>query len=511
VLRRNIIFAACAASTIASNAGATGFTDVGEEVHPRESTEVKVEGYFRTRAEYLYNLDLDRGLTPSGQPLFPVPLDDPTGQGLSGADMRLRTDVSVFAPGESVAVKARLDWLDDVSMGSVPASTTQPTGAAVNIKRAWGEVRTPIGMFAAGRMGSSWGLGILANGGDCLDCDGGDAADRVAFITPILGHIFAIAYDFGMVSPTAYAKDGIRSIGLAPTTGANTLTIAALKYTKPSSIVRRNTAGLATLDYGAYFSYRSQLRDSATTEAPASGAALLGRGLTASALDFWARFVTRWVHVEVEAVYLSARVEDASLIPGVHYRTPVTSSQLGAALESEVAEPTGAYGVGFDTGYASGDPAPGFGAYPSTNTNPQPGDLDGLQAHPPTDTTVDNFRFHPDYRIDRILFHEIIGLVTDAVYLRPHARVRIYDSSPSTLTFSTAAIASWAVYASSTPGLQHPLGLEIDPTLTYETRDGLLFALEYAVLFPWSGLDNPQLGLKAFPAQSWRARMVLRF
>jgi hypothetical protein len=97
------------------------------------------------------------------------------------------------------------------------------------------------------------------------------------------------------------------------------------------------------------------------------------------------------------------------------------------------------------------------------------------------------------------------------VYLRPHARVRLYDSSPSTLTFSTAAIASWAVYASSTPGLQHPLGLEIDPTLTYATRDGLIFALEYAVLFPWSGLDNPQLGLKATPAQSWRARMVLRF
>ncbi|MFI5302973.1 MAG: TIGR04551 family protein, partial [Polyangiales bacterium] len=495
----------------AATAHATGFTDVGEDLHARDKTEVSVDGYFRTRAEYLYNLDLDRGLTPSGQALFPVPLDSPRGQALSGADMRLRTDVSIYAPGESVAVKARLDWIDDVSMGSVPVSSAQPTGAAVNVKRAWGEVRTPIGMLAAGRMGSSWGLGILANGGDCLDCDGGDAADRVAFVTPLLGHIFAVAYDFGSVSPTAYQKDGLRSIGLAPSTGANTLTIAALRYHTPSSLVRRNTAGLATLDYGAYFSYRSQLRDSATTEAPASGAALLGRGLTASAFDMWARFVTRWVRVEIEAVYLSARVEDASMIPGVHYRTPVTSSQLGAALESEIAEPTGAYGLGVDTGYASGDQAPGFGAYPASNAHPQSGDLDGLQANPPRDTTVDNFRFHPDYRIDRILFREIIGLVTDAVYVRPHARVRLYDSAPSSVTFSAAAIASWAVYATSTPGLQHPLGLEIDPTLTYATRDGLLFALEYAVLFPWSGLDNPQLGLAAKPAQSWRARMVLRF
>ena len=29
------------------------------------------------------------------------------------------------------------------------------------------------------------------------------------------------------------------------------------------------------------------------------------------------------------------------------------------------------------------------------------------------DTTVDNFRFHPDYHVDRILFREIIGTVTE--------------------------------------------------------------------------------------------------
>ena len=42
----------------------------------------------------------------------------------------------------------------------------------------------------------------------------------------------------------------------------------------------------------------------------------------------------------------------------------------------------------------------------------KPGDLDGAKANPPFHTNVDNFRFHPDYRIDRILFREIIGTVT---------------------------------------------------------------------------------------------------
>ena len=50
-----------------------------------------------------------------------------------------------------------------------------------------------------------------------------------------------------------------------------------------------------------------------------------------------------------------------------------------------------------------------------------PGQFDGPQANLPRDRTVDNFRFHPDYHIDQILFREIIGTITDAIYIRPHA------------------------------------------------------------------------------------------
>ena len=55
---------------------------------------------------------------------------------------------------------------------------------------------------------------------------------------------------------------------------------------------------------------------------------------------------------------------------------------------------------------------------------------------PPRDRTVDNFRFHPDYRIDRILFREIIGTVTDAVYLRPHARATLAKNEAFAVTAS---------------------------------------------------------------------------
>jgi uncharacterized protein (TIGR04551 family) len=124
---------------------------------------------------------------------------------------------------------------------------------------------------------------------------------------------------------------------------------------------------------------------------------------------------------------------------------------------------------------------------------------------------VDNFRFHPDYRVDRILFREIIGTVTDAVYARPHVKLRLFQSTSGSITASLAAIASMAMFASSTPGLKRPLGVELDPTIAYEGHDGLAVALEHAILFPLAGLDNTAANLAAKPAQLVRLRLAFRF
>lgn len=112
------LIAGAAALIAPATAGATGFTDIGEDIVPRTDVAVRVDGYLRARAVDYYNLDLDRGTTPSGQTLFPVPLGSPGAQSLTYADMRLRTDVAVYAPGGMVAVKARIDLLDNVALGS---------------------------------------------------------------------------------------------------------------------------------------------------------------------------------------------------------------------------------------------------------------------------------------------------------------------------------------------------------------------------------------------------------
>ncbi len=509
----------------AAPAHATGFTDVGQDLEAHPDTAASVHGALRLRAELLDNLDLDRGPTPSGDPLFPVPLHDPNGQLLFGADLRLRTDLAFYAPGGSVAVKARIDVLDDLVLGSTPdtvpsATTSQraPDAAAFRVERAYGEALTPVGLFAAGRMGAHWGLGILANGGDCADCDRGDAADRVAFVTPVAGHIWAAAFDWSATGPVGRRADGIRGVDLEPTDDVRTVTFAVLRWRDDRARARRARAGKTTFEYGAYVSHRWQTNDIPAAYLPATDPPGLGpsqvvaRHLTATAVDVWMRVTAPTLRVELEAAFLGGRIGDTSLVPGVRLRDAITTTQYGGAIESEWTPAGPVLGLGLDAGFASGDDAPGFGAFPGANDPPPTaGDLDGPQAAVPHDTTVDNFRFHSDYRVDRILFREIVGTVTDAIYVRPHARYTVARFGAGRLDASLAAIASWAVEPTSTPGNARALGVEIDPTLAYTSDDGFALALEHAVLFPLAGLDDPTGTLSARPAQVLRLRAAFVF
>lgn len=514
-----LLFALVAlAALLPCAARATGFTDVDAPASTGE-TQLLVNGALRTRIDALHNLDLDRGLTPSGLPLFPVPAGDPLGQTLTGGDLRLRFDLGVVAPNGGFAVKVRADVLDNITLGGAAvgmpaATTTQRPSGAIGLKRAYGEAYTPFGVLSAGRMGSHWGLGLLANGGDCADCDSGDSVDRLAFLSPMLGHIVAAAYDFSATGPVAPRVDGLRPVDLAPRANVQSITFAILNWRSDRSRERRRKTGKTTFDYGAYFSRRTQEQDVPATWLPVAmpvgidAAQVVPRDYAATAVDGWLRLVTPTLRVEVEAAMLLARIGQTSLLPGVLMRGEATSTQFGAALESEYGATDAAFRFGLDAGFASGDPAPGFGAFPAVlGPAPKAGELDGAQAAYPADLRADNFRFHSDYRIDRLLFREIIGTVTDVVYVRPHLRWRLIDAGPGSLTFSAAGVVSFAVEPTSTPNGTRPLGLELDPSLTWTHVDGFSIAFDSAVLFPLSAFDNAAQGLSARPAALARLRL----
>ncbi len=486
---------------------------------PREHTELVVHGSLRVRDAQLYNLDLDRGLDSRGQPVAPVPLGG--GQRLDAMDLRARTDVAFYAPGVGVAVKARIDWLDDVQLGGdpelnggTPATSSGQRPSAVVIERAWGEALTPFGTLAAGRMGANFGLGMAANGGDCEDCSGGDAADRIAFVMPVFGHLLAAAYDIAARGPFTASRDGRTAIALEPSDRAAGPTVAILKIHSPAALARRAEAGRASLEYGAYVTHRSQDRDVPASYLPTAstmdltGTDLVARGFSTTIAGGWMRASGSRFRLEAELAYARADLAQPSVIPGAEITTPVTSRQLGFALESDLMLGPGK--LGFDAGYASGDDAPGFGAFPVLGeTAPMAGAFDGPQANPPRDTTVDNFRFHPDYHIDQVLFREIIGTVTDAIYVRPHARAGIWSVGPGRFELGAALVASWANEATSTPSGQKALGIEIDPQLRYASHDGFAATIDYGLLLPGAAFDNTNL--KAKPAQVFRARVGFAF
>lgn len=512
---------------------AQGLPQLSESLKPiMENEGLSVHGYFRTRGEALGNLDLDRGLTPSGGAFFSIPLSDPKGQTLTSFDSRLRIDSQFTGPGSGWAIKARLDALDNVHWGSRPEGdppsgraptpagtpTQKATGDGLSLRWLYGEVRTPVGLLALGRMGNQWGLGMLANGGSCDTCDSSDSVDRIAFITPLFDHIVAVAYDMSASGPVDRRANPTRFIDLDRKDNVQTVTVAAGRFLSDWGLRRRRKAQKTTLQYGAYATYRWQTHDIPLSYLPvASPVALtpaqsVARGYRATGLDGWFKASLPNGRIELEVAALYATVDDASLFPGVRYDAPVKSTQYGAALESEWWFLDRALTLGLDAGFASGDSAPGFGAFPSpTGTYPQVGDLEGPQALPPYDRSLNNFRFHPDYRIDRIFFREILGTVTDAIYVRPHIDSVLLQAGPSRISADLALIYSQAVEPNSTPTGKLPLGIEIDPSLNYQHEDGFRAALEYAFFQPLAALDNPDLGLAARHAHLLRMRLMFVF
>src|SRR5690606_8816313 len=112
-----------------------------------------------------------------------------------------------------------------------------------------------------------WGLGVLANDGNCLDCNFGDSPDRVLFVTKILGHYFVPAWDFVSegYSSLDILTDNLNSRGQPfdpeQTDDVNQFILAVFKRDKEEDIKRMLEAGELVLNYGTYQVYRTQARD----------------------------------------------------------------------------------------------------------------------------------------------------------------------------------------------------------------------------------------------------------
>src|SRR3954463_16312246 len=238
-------------------------------------------GYLRLRGEFFHNMDLDRGPDPSGNLLFPGPFIGTGGNNSqSDANFRFRFEPTLEV-SEDLSIHFQADILDNVLLGSSPVTdayldpftpvsllANRRGAGAVNVKRAWARVNTTLGELLFGRMGYHWGLGILHNDGNCLDCDFGDTYDRVAFQPrEIKGHNVSLMFDVlakGAFTTGEFGELG-RSVDADTLDDGYRLGIAITRLDTPETIKRKLDAGEWVLNYGVLGDYRTQAWDTVTT------------------------------------------------------------------------------------------------------------------------------------------------------------------------------------------------------------------------------------------------------
>ncbi len=486
-----------------------------------------LDGYLRTRGALFVNHDLDRGGTPTtGEPIFPIPPSG--GQALGSMDVRLRLDLGIHI-GDVVSVHARVDALDNLVLGSTPegyprtrwtptvwATTGQEAPSAginsvadsIQLKQAWGQVLTPVGLLAVGRMGlPRWGLGVVAAGADGLDDDFDDDVDRIAFATRFREHFVGMSFDLNAIGPTTTTSAGAstrRAVDLEPRDNVYTLSVALGRDTPHHAIRRRALADKATFDYGIYATYRWQraefpafyLMGIAGQDETWTTDDAVRRDVRAFLVDLWFRLNVGRVRLELEGAYLRSRVGNASLDPGIDM-PPLSSNQAGGAFQIEVEAVPRRLDVQLELGLASGDDAPGLGVAPPLDQyGSQVGDLDGPQFHLDDDLTVNNFRFHPNKVIDVVFWRQIVGTVTDAFYARAELT---WHASPR-FDLILAGIPSLAVKPESTPNRQAFYGAEIDLHTRWNPVAGFQVWGDLGLFLPGHALDNPRQQLQAKPA-----------
>lgn len=463
---------------------------------------------------------------------------------ISIASVRLRLRPTVHV-SDNVRLTFTADLFDNHVLGSRPdyagalarpdvplsafALNSQPS--AIRIHEAYGEWKTLVGLLRIGRQASHWGLGLLANGGMGntwdygrpiayyggalrpadgfgYDADFGNYADRAAFVTQVKGTYVALFWDYiaqGAIATEATRydspmwdmdnSDDVSQWGFA----------IFSKPLNPTEIAARKKALLqdhgSVLDWGVYGIFRTQdtftnnsakgkggqIPSEATAE-DQSSLKLAPRGAWAFAGDLWLRYENRMsfsrrLVLETEFVYLRGHIDDAS---------PVASAS-SAPKEKEIEMWGGALkgafqidnmGIYLDAGIASGDDTRCFGVYGPGNCG-----LDDANGDP--NKFITGMKFHKNFRVDNILFRDVIGAVTNAWYVKPTFSINAHPfySPTDLLGADLSVLFAGALNPEGTPGNGSTLGTEFEVRGFLGQKGQFLTSLSFSYLLPGDALD----------------------
>lgn len=464
-------------------------------------------------------------------------------RGTASANMRLRLEPSLHIT-DTVHVHTQVDILDNVVLGSTPdsllgtdpyapidlytrsqdppASGVTGTKDSVVVKRAWGDIRFGWGLQVEfGRMPWSWGMGMVANGGNGysklakddiiqqLDRDHGDSVDSVR-----LGfdfgkdrrktHKLRLSWDWANSGPTTaqllgpeYGEGGTIGQAFSVEKFDNVYQWAASieRRDEPEMLKRKLSLGNPVFNYGVIGWLRYQDIDDAygsesvedVSDLQTYTNSLVQRRALMVTPDLWMRVNWRTLRVELEASGTYGRFNirdfDTELEDGQNSLNGLTSDQLsektilnfGYALEFKYGFFDDRFHIGFDHGFATGDNASPLDSDPASPLNQN------------DNNRFSQFRFNPAYNTDLLLFREILGTVSNAAYFKPWAAFYFFDN------FSARADIEYAlaVQRQSTLGNRFSYGVELDGAARYhDPREPIFFQLQYGVLFPLGAFNR---------------------
>lgn len=463
----------------------------------------------------------------------------------AGANMRFRISPELHI-SDNLRVMSQIDMLDNLVLGSTPEGYANqpgdpggyqvvarggyaPTGAfaatqwspssgqnsfkdSIQVKRAWGEYMTPFGLLRFGRQPSHWGLGMFVNSGDGYDSDYGSTADRIMFVTGIkqFDLYFAGAWDFaneGATSAQPYEQNG-QPYDVSQLDDVSQWVLVVARRRNPDLQKLELARGDVVLNGGTYVVYRNQFLANDASPAGASlGADRAGvssgyvrRGAEVVIPDLWFQFLYKKFRFEAEGTLIWGSLENTNRTAGsgTDYVNPADAEdngwnirQFGLATETEFRAVEDKLRVMFKFGYATGDQDIASLSPPAQGFQPQ------LTA----DRTFSQFRFHPDYRVDLILWRHILNRIQGGYYFRPSVEYDFNrDKNGQRLGGGAAIIWSRAAEFIQTAGNERDLGIELNFKLYYQAKDGTLnddpdkmggfyTSLEYGVLFPLGAFD----------------------
>jgi uncharacterized protein (TIGR04551 family) len=503
-----------------------------------------LDGYFRLRNDLFYRPDLGARVGGIGTPLEERSRNlgkTDADHVLAASNLRLRLAPSLSI-GDRLDIHLTLDVLDNVVLGSTtdfnPERADVPLAAlaegqagiedGIAVKALWLDWDILHGLtFSAGRMFDHFGLGMVANGGHGLDSDYGDSVDRVGLNIRAFG--FTSFWFFDAPSEGATSRTPVDGVGQSVDLGSvdDAIRWGFTIGMQPFGLAEQDTrtkdlrAGKPVVEWvfrNAFSTQEFESReetDEQECDAAAEGSQydcvrLIPRNASLWTPDLWVKL--DWhprhdVKVRIEAE-LAGMIGDIERVQTIG--DPSSAKEflaMGGVLQTEVLH--GPFRYALEFGGASGDDV-AFGPYGQGFASPDDAAYfqDDRLAN---NDEVTRFLFNRDYRVDLLMYREIVGTVTNSIYLKPTFGWTPIDTDAMRVGGSLSLIYGHAILADSTYGNDNPLGVETDLNLFYEQPGQLRVDLDAGLLVPLDGLDSAGLGLASKTAFTLQLRFGLLF